>query len=93
VSDLTTKEQGNVRTALLFLRTRTGADTLSKVLKADRAYLRRIIAGHDPVSASVAVRVARVAGVGVDDVLTGKYPLPGTCAHCGHRAEDAKAAE
>ena len=30
------------------------------------------------------VRVARFASVGVDDVLTGKYPPPGTCPHCGH---------
>jgi len=90
VSDLTTKEQANVRTALLFLRTRTGADTLAKVLKADRATLRRVIAGNDPVSASMAFRAARVAGVGVDDVLTGRYPLHGTCAHCGHREEAAE---
>jgi hypothetical protein len=32
-----------------------------------------------PISASLAVCVARLAGVGVDDVLTGKYPP--ACAH------------
>jgi hypothetical protein len=94
VSDLTAREQEHARTALRFLRTRTGADTLAKALKADKKTLARVINGVTPVSASVAVRVARLAGVGVDDVLTGRYPLPGTCAHCGHRAEDVgRAAE
>jgi hypothetical protein len=35
------------------------------------------------VNASLAFRVAKVAGVPVDDVLTGKYPSPGTCPRCG----------
>ena len=87
MSDLTAKEQTNVRTALLFLRTRTGAETLKKAIKADPAYLRRVLAGSYPVSASLAVRAARLAGVGVDDVLAGRFPEPGTCAACGHRAE------
>jgi hypothetical protein len=90
VSDLTTKEQANVRTALLFLRTRTGADTLAKALKADKKTLARVVNGVAPVSASIAVRTARLASVGVDDVLNGRYPLPGTCAHCGHRDEAAE---
>jgi hypothetical protein len=32
-----------------------------------------------------------MAGIGVDDVLTGKYPPAGVCAHCGHREEVAAA--
>ncbi len=30
---------------------------------------------------------AKFAKVGVDDVLTGKFPAPGTCPHCGHHSE------
>jgi hypothetical protein len=42
----------------------------------------------------MAVRVARLAGVGVDDVLSGRYPAAGTCPMCGHRARRAaKAAQ
>ena len=37
-----------------------------------------------PVSADMAFRVARAAGVPIDDVLGGKFPPPGTCPHCGH---------
>jgi hypothetical protein len=85
VSDLTTEEQKNVRDALRFLRTRTGGiAALAKGLRADPAYLRRVIAGNDPVSASVAVRVARLAGVGIDDMLAGDYPPAGTCPYCGN---------
>ena len=58
-------------------------------MRADKATLRRVIAGNDPVSASIAVRTARLADVGVDDVLAGKFPPPGTCAYCGHRQENA----
>jgi hypothetical protein len=39
-----------------------------------------------PASPTMAFRVARLAGVGVDDILTGKYPPPGTCPLCGHHA-------
>jgi len=93
VSDLTAKEQASVRIALRFLRTRCGTwEALWKALRFSKATMRRTIDGGE-VSASMAVRVARLAGVGVDDVLTGRYPLPGTCPHCGHRAETAEAAE
>ena len=82
MSDLTADEQRNVRAALRFLRTSTGGiAALAKGLRADPAYLRRVIAGNDPVGASVAVRVA---GAGVADVLDGKYPPAGACPHCGH---------
>jgi hypothetical protein len=85
VSDLTAEEQKNVRAALRFLRIRIGADNLAKLLRAHSATVRLVIAGR-AVSASIAVRTAKLAGVGVDDVLTGKYPPAGTCPHCGYCA-------
>ena len=90
MSDLTAKEQTNVRAALRFLRARTGADTLAMATKADRATIRRVIAGNNPVSARLVVRTARLAGVGIDALLAAEYPAPGTCAHCGHRTEAAE---
>ncbi len=72
MSDFTAAEQANVRKALQFTRVGSGGwDTQAKALHAHKKTLRR------PASASAAVRVARLAGVGVDDVLTGKYPVPG----------------
>jgi plasmid maintenance system antidote protein VapI len=91
VSDLTATEQTNVRTALRFLRARLGRfENLAKVLHAQPNALRHVVAGRHAVSVSIAYRVARFAKVSVDDVLTGRFPEPGTCAHCGHRAEAVK---
>lgn len=91
MSDLTAKEQGHVRAALRFLRTRVGRmDTLAKALRYERATVRRVLAGNDGVTPAMAFRVARLASVGVDDVLTGKYPPAGVCAHCGHASADSR---
>ena len=82
-SDLSTAEQGNVRTALAFLRARCGLKALAKALRFTPHTLRA------PASPTLAFRVAKLAGVGVDDVLTGKYPPPGVCPHCGHASAEA----
>jgi hypothetical protein len=84
VSDLTEQEQTNVRAALEYLRVRCGGlDQAAKALRAKFSYLRRVKMGLDPVSASLALRVARLGGASVDDVLAGRWPAPGTCPHCG----------
>lgn len=81
MSDLTAEEQKNVRAALRFLRARCGGwEAVAKVLHAHKSSVAK---NERAVSASLAVRVARFAGVGVDDVLAGRYPPPGTCPHCG----------
>ena len=89
MSDLTAEEQRNVRAAVRFLRVRCGGWVpLTKVLRLTRSTLQKV--GATPV---VAFRVARLAGVSLDDLLTGKYPTPGTCPHCGMRKEDDAAAQ
>lgn len=85
MSDLTAKEQGAVRVAIRFLKARAGMwAPLAKTLRVHRRTLGAIASGRLPVTASVAVRVARLAGVGVDDVLLGRFPPAGACPHCGH---------
>lgn len=87
-ADLTAKEQAHVRTALAFLRARCGGvKPLARALRFSKQTLRA------PAGPTLAFRVARLAGVSVDDVLMGKYPPPGMCAHCGHRAADDEAAQ
>jgi hypothetical protein len=87
MSDLTAREQANVRLALQFLWARCrGWKPLGKAL---RIHPMTLAQRGLPISARLAFRVARLAGVGVDDVLTGKYPPPGTCPHCGHVATEA----
>lgn len=91
MTDLTPEEQVNVRTALRFLRTRCGTwDAMAKALHCKDSSLAHVMRRRPP-SASLAIRVARLAGVPVDDVLTGKYPTPGTCPYCGHRPDAADA--
>jgi hypothetical protein len=91
MSDLTNPEQTHVRTALKFLRLRCGTWALvAKALKLGETTVSDVAAGRIPVSPLVAFRVARLAKVAIDDVLSGRYPAPGTCPHCGHRAEAAE---
>ncbi len=92
MSDLTTQEQVNVRTALRFLRSRCGGWAgVGKALGFKESTLSNAMS-ISPPSASMAIRVARLAGVPVDDVLNGRYPAQGTCPHCGHRPEPTEAA-
>ena len=84
MSDLTTAEQTNVRTALKFLRARCGTwAAVSKALRLGKNSACNVAAGAT-VTPLVAFRVARLTKVTVDDVLTGRFPAPGTCPHCGH---------
>jgi hypothetical protein len=84
VSDLTTEEQKNVRTAIRFLRARCG--TWANVAKVLGVSEKTVRVRATPL---VVFRVARFAKVGVDDVLSGRFPEPGTCPHCGHKQEEA----
>lgn len=86
-SDLTCEEQAHVRVALRFLRTRMGGLAgLARALGCKPSRIRHEI-WDEPVSTSMAFRVARLAGVGVDALLAGEYPQPGACPRCGHVAD------
>lgn len=88
MSDLTEQEQARVRVALRFLRARCGGwMPLAKAIRSTDRGLRKLMAGGT-VTASIAVRVARLAERSVSDVLEGAYPPAGTCPHCGHGLED-----
>lgn len=84
--DLTKEEQDNVRRALLFLRARAGGRwaPVAKALRFKQGSLVHVAGGKDSVSASMAIRIARMAQVGIDALLAGEYPAEGTCPHCGH---------
>jgi hypothetical protein len=87
--DLTAKEQAAVRVALRFLHVRFGGwVNLTKALRFKGCTLRIVAGGHKTVSASMAVRVARLVSVGVDDLLAGKFPPPGSCPLCGRGTTD-----
>lgn len=83
--DLTPEQESNVRMAMRFLHQQCGSwYPLGKALKYDASALARIASGHRSVTANLVFRVAKLAKVGLDDVLTGKYPPVGTCPNCGY---------
>ena len=82
--DLTVTEIANTRAALRFLVTRSGgwARLIEAIGGRGCTYLR-MLRSKAP-TAGLAVRLARLARVPVDDVLCGRFPPPGACPHCGH---------
>ena len=87
-SDLTPEEQANAKRALRLLRVRYGtAAKLAGALSASQATLVGALARAGKPSAGMAVRAARLAGVPIDDVLSGAWPVAGSCPHCGRAGE------
>ena len=82
--DLTLQDQENVRTALRFPAKRFGGYTaLAKAMGAHRETVQRLARNARTVTAGLALRLARVAGVPVEDLLSGAWPKAGACPHCG----------
>jgi len=90
VSDLTTKEQRSVRTTLLFLRVRAGNawEPVARALHVEEDTIAKVAHGRRPVTARLAIRVARLIEVGVDDLLAGHHLSSRVCSHCGHPPDD-----
>jgi len=90
VSDLTVREQRSVRTTLLFLRVRAGGawEPVVKALHVEEDTIAKVAHGRRPVTARLAIRVARLIEVGVDDLLAGTHMSSRVCPHCGHPSDD-----
>lgn len=87
---LTKQEQANVRVALRALSVSNGGIALLAArMEVSYEYLRKVLYGVAPAGVTTAIRVARMAGATIDGVLSGAYPGPGVCRHCGHAATDA----
>src|SRR5271166_457942 len=82
-SDLTPEEQAATRRALHVLRQRLGGwEALGEALRVKTATLQAHGSTRAP-SAAVALRAARLAGVAVEELLAGRWPVEGSCPHCG----------
>ena len=90
VSDLTDREQRSVLTTLLFLRVRAGGawEPVAKALHVEEDTIAKVAHGRRPVTARLAIRVARLVEVGVDDLLAGWHLSAHVCPHCGHPPDD-----
>jgi hypothetical protein len=83
--DLDKKEENHVRTALHYLRYQLGGvKPVAKALGTTPLTVIRVTGEYTGVSASLALRVARLLDVPFDDLLLGRYQ-PGACPKCGHR--------
>jgi hypothetical protein len=84
MSDLDLNEQSNVRATLNFLRGPMGGFVaVAKALRFDYRTVVRSATGRRDVTASMALRVARLLDASVDELLAGRY-RPGACPKCGH---------
>ncbi len=85
MSDLDQKEQNHVRAALRFLQRRLGRwSAVSDAIGFSPKTIDGVVFAKKSVSASMALRVARLLGVMIDDLLVGKFLPPGACPNCGH---------
>jgi hypothetical protein len=83
-SDLTPEEQANAKRALRVLRVRLGGTKeLAEALSANLATLGEALSKRGKPSAGLALRGARLAGAPMEDVLSGRWPVAGSCPHCG----------
>jgi hypothetical protein len=86
--DLTLHEQEHVRNAIAFLHVKIGGwKPLGKLLHFDHTTLIHVVAERRAVCASMAFRVARFVGIGIDSLLAGEWPEAGTCPRCGYKKE------
>jgi hypothetical protein len=82
--DLTPQETANAKAALRFIRTRVGgAPKLAAAIGTTVKAIEKACGPGRTPSAGMLIRVVRVAGVSVEDVLAGRWPVAGTCPHCG----------
>jgi hypothetical protein len=81
---MTPEEQEATRVAIRFLAKRFGSfKKLSTSMRANVATVELAASKRGTVSAGIALRVARAAGVPLEDVLAGRFPAKGACPHCG----------
>jgi hypothetical protein len=82
--DLSDVEAIAVRRAILFLRVRHGGPKpLAKALRVNAMTVVRALMPKSKPSASLVLRVARLAKVPMDAILAGDWPIEGVCPHCG----------
>jgi hypothetical protein len=83
-SDLTPEEQTHAKAALRQLYRRFGSWTaLAEAMQAKTSVVKNAVSKRRHVSAGITLRAARVAGVPLEDILTGAWPKPGSCPTCG----------
>jgi predicted PP-loop superfamily ATPase len=84
LDELSPEQRANVRKAMDVMHIRFGGwPNVARAMKVGHKALVVAMKGPRKPTAVLAVRVAQLAGVTVDDVLTGAFPKPGACPMCG----------
>lgn len=82
--DLSPQERENVRRAVRFLAKRLGGyDKLAEAMRVKKTRIWRAMSRRGTVTAAVALRAAKVAKAPFESVLSGAWPKPTACPHCG----------
>jgi hypothetical protein len=77
-------EEENVRRAMTVLHLRFGNWTrVAKAIGAHRVTVERVLNIRRRATPAFAMRVARLLGVPLGDVLSGAFPAENQCAFCG----------
>jgi hypothetical protein len=80
------EEEERVRAGLDVLRIRYGNwKHVADALKTHVSSITRTIGPKGRVTPAFAMRIARLLGVPLGDVLSGAFPRAGQCPLCGHR--------
>jgi hypothetical protein len=61
---------------------------LAKALRYEWDSIQKVATGRRAVTPALALRVARFAGIPMDELLAGQWLSPRVCPHCGHPPED-----
>lgn len=85
MTDFSQVEQRHIQDALRYLRRRLGTtNAVAKEIGYTEQAVGYAINGRYPITAKMALRVARLAGVTIDNLVIGKFRRPDACPNCGH---------
>ena len=83
-SDLTPEEMAYAKVALRVLRLRVGTiRQLATELSANPKTLAAALSKKGKPTAGLMLRAARIAGVPLEEILSGAWPKPNSCPRCG----------
>lgn len=84
VNRLSADEVANVLAAMRVLHGRHGTwKGVAQAMGLSKRTVTRFASGEAVPTAGMAIKVARLAGVTVDDVLSGEFAKPRVCPTCG----------
>lgn len=80
------EEEPRVRAALDVAKIRfCNWKGVAVALRSNKGTITRLICRERRITPTYAMRVARMLGVPLGDIISGKFPSPHECPMCGHR--------